>query len=52
MAAVIAALHDIRDEDWTKGANFYGEGFYSIEDLFHTPRDHFNEHAAAITVTR
>jgi hypothetical protein len=29
MAAVIAALNDIDDKDWVKGANFYGEGFYT-----------------------
>ena len=52
MEGVMEALNDISDEDWTKGANFYGEGFYSIEDLFHTPADHFKEHSAGVTVTR
>jgi hypothetical protein len=52
MAFVMAALNNIRDEDWTKGANFYGEGFYSIADLFHTPTDHFKEHSAGIVVGR
>jgi hypothetical protein len=52
MAAVIAALNDIDDKDWAKGANFYSEGFYSIEDLFHTPIDHFKEHSVGIAVIR
>jgi len=51
MAAVIAALDTVRDEDWGKGAKFYGEGFYSIEDLFHTPLDHFREHSVGIAST-
>ncbi|MCC7449923.1 MAG: DinB family protein, partial [Anaerolineae bacterium] len=50
IAAAIAALHTVCDEDWAKGAKFYGEGFYSIEDLFHTPLDHFKEHSAGIVV--
>ncbi len=48
MGAAIAALNNVRDEDWAKGANFYGEGFHSVEDLFHTPANHFKEHTAGI----
>lgn len=52
MAAVKTALVNIRDEDWAKGANFYAEGFYTIEALFHTPTDHFKEHSAGIALIR
>lgn len=52
MAAVKTVLKDIHNEDWVKGANFYAEGFYTIEDLFHTPADHFKEHVAGIAVMR
>ena len=48
MDRVIEALPRVHPADWTKGARFYGEGFYSIADLFHTPANHFQEHAAAL----
>ncbi len=51
MAAVVALVDNIVDEDWAKGAKFYGEGFYTIEDLFHTPADHLKEHSAGIVNT-
>ncbi len=34
---------------WDRGARFYGEGFYSISDLFRTPSTHLLEHTAALT---
>jgi hypothetical protein len=46
MAVVLRTLDEVKDSDWTLGASFYGHGFYSIADLFHTPAEHFNEHAA------
>jgi len=52
MATVRAALSDIHDEDWAKGADFYAEGFHTIEDLFHAPADHFKEHTVGIALMR
>lgn len=46
MEAVIRTLDEVRDEEWALGAPFYGHGFYSIEDLFHTPAEHLAEHTA------
>ncbi|HNO66513.1 MAG TPA: maleylpyruvate isomerase N-terminal domain-containing protein [Tepidiformaceae bacterium] len=43
---VIDALQRIEDTEWTKSARFYGEGVYSVADLFGTPASHFQEHAA------
>ena len=37
-------LDTIRDDEWTQGADFYGEGFHSIERLFRTPTEHLNAH--------
>lgn len=46
MDASIRLLGQIPVEDWKKGADFYGEGFHSVEDLFHTPARHLAEHTA------
>jgi hypothetical protein len=37
MVAVIRALDEVKESDWALGAEFYGHGFYTIADLFHTP---------------
>ncbi len=44
MAAVLRSLDEVTESDWVLGASFYGHGFYSIADLFHTPAEHFLEH--------
>lgn len=44
MDAVIRSLDEVKDGEWTLGAPFYGHGFYSIADLFHTPAEHLAEH--------
>jgi hypothetical protein len=44
MAAVLRALDTVQESDWELGARFYGERFYTIADLFHTPAQHFAEH--------
>ena len=46
MDATIALLDTIPDDDWKLGADFYGEGFHSVEDLFLAPARHFNEHTS------
>lgn len=44
----LEALEQVEERHWGKGARFYGEGFFSLADLFHTPANHFQEHAAAL----
>lgn len=46
MAAVLRTLDDVQESDWTRGAPFYGHGFYSVADLFRTPAEHLAEHTA------
>lgn len=46
MGAVLIKLNTIKDEEWSCGADFYGEGFHTIEDLFHAPAKHFADHTA------
>ncbi len=48
MNAVLAALDTVTDDEWELGANFYGHGFYTIAQLFHTPAHHLSEHTAAL----
>ena len=46
MTAVVRTLDNVKESEWALGAQFYGHGFYTIADLFHTPADHLAEHAA------
>lgn len=48
MTAVLHTLDEVQESDWALGAPFYGHGFYSIADLFHTPAEHFAEHTAGL----
>lgn len=42
--ATLDALDTIRESDWTNGADFYGEGFHTVEELFHGPAQHLAQH--------
>jgi len=44
ISAILVALDDVPDSDWTKGARFYGERFYTVAELFMTPSQHFASH--------
>jgi hypothetical protein len=48
MAAALQALEAVEDGEWALGADFYGEGFYSVADLFRTPTQHLAEHTAGL----
>jgi len=48
MDDVIKALEIVPDSDWKLGANFYGEGFHSVADLFRTPAKHLAEHTIGL----
>jgi hypothetical protein len=48
MDASIRMLESIGADDWKKGADFYGEGFHSVEDLFHEPAKHLAEHTSGM----
>lgn len=48
MNHAIASLQTVGDTEWQRGARFYGEGFYTVADLFHTPAQHFAEHSAPL----
>jgi len=45
MSVVLRTLDEVNESDWMLGASFYGHGFYSVADLFHTPSEHFIEHS-------
>lgn len=46
MTAVLQTLDEVQESDWGLGAPFYGHGFYTIAELFHTPAAHLAEHTA------
>lgn len=46
---VLVSMRSVEESDWDRGARFYGEGFYSVADLLHTPAGHFEEHAKPLT---
>lgn len=48
MAATIQMLETVPDSDWLLGANFYGEGFHTVEDLFQAAARHLAEHTAGL----
>lgn len=44
-AAALRSLDGVRDDEWRRGAPFYGEGFKDIEALFRGQARHLAEHA-------
>lgn len=49
MDAVIKAMETVPDSDWQLGAEFYGEGFYTVADLFQVPAHHLAEHTTDLS---
>lgn len=48
IAAVLETLGDVQESDWERGARFYGERFYTVAELFHTPADHLAQHTVGL----
>jgi hypothetical protein len=48
MKATIRALDEVKESEWALGARFYGEGFYTVADLFQTPAHHLVDHTVGI----
>ena len=48
MDAAIEALETVPDSDWELGADFYGEGFHTVADLFQVPAQHLVEHTEGL----
>ena len=46
--AALVALETVRDDEWHKGAHFYGEGYWTVETVFRMQPRHFDEHATTI----
>ena len=46
MDATLRTLDAIGEDEWTRGADFYGEGFHTVADLFREPAKHLAEHTA------
>ena len=43
-AAALRTLDEVRDDEWRRGAPFWGEGFIDIEGLFRAQAHHLAEH--------
>jgi len=46
--ALLAILEGIRDDEWSRGAQCYGDGYKTVLDLCVLPKSHFQEHAAQV----
>ena len=46
--AVMQTLDEVQDDEWQRGAPFWGEGFISIEGLFRAQAHHLAEHRGDI----
>lgn len=44
----LAALDEVEDEEWDRGANFFDAGYWTVEDVFRNVPAHFEEHAAQV----
>ena len=45
---ILAALDDVRDDEWQRGARYFGAGFRDIEQILRAQPDHFAGHAADV----
>ena len=45
-------LESIRDDEWSRGAPCYGEGYKTVLDLCVLPNRHFQEHAAQVAIRK
>jgi hypothetical protein len=46
--AALLAWDGVRDDEWTKGANFFGEGYRTLTENYAVGITHFKEHADQI----
>lgn len=44
----LATLDKIQDDEWQRGAEFFGEGYWTVETIFKNIPRHFQEHAEQI----
>lgn len=51
LAAALRALDEVRDDEWRRGAPFWGEGFIDIEGLFRAQARHLAEHRQDIVAS-
>jgi hypothetical protein len=46
--ALLSTMEHIRDDEWSRGAHCYGEGYMTVLDLCVLPNRHLEEHAAQL----
>ncbi|MBI5877680.1 MAG: maleylpyruvate isomerase N-terminal domain-containing protein [Chloroflexi bacterium] len=47
-AAGLLLLDGIHDDEWSKGAEFFGSGFWDMETVCRRPVEHWREHGAQV----
>ena len=50
--ALLNKLERLRDDEWSRGAHCYGEGYKTVLDLCVLPNRHLQEHAAQLLRSR
>ncbi len=45
--AILAALDEVKEDEWDRGAKIFGE-FFTVESVLRSPVSHFKEHEADI----
>ncbi len=50
--ALLNKIQRIRDDEWSRGAHCYGDGYKTVLDLCVLPNRHLEEHAAQLLRTR
>ena len=45
--AILAALDEVKEDEWDKGAKIFGE-FFTVESVLRSPVSHFKEHEADV----
>jgi hypothetical protein len=45
--AILAALDEVKEDEWDRGAKIFGE-FFTVESVLRSPVSHFKEHEADV----
>ncbi len=43
-------IEGIRDDEWSRGAQCFGDGYKTVLDLCVLPNRHFQEHTAQVAI--
>ena len=52
VTAMLETIEGMRDDEWGRGANWFGAGYKTVLDLCQMLPSHFQEHAAQIAASK